>query len=207
MVVAGSVLRGGTPANAGQLARRRTADALRRDASGAFRCIFPQEAPKALPITLFLHGSAEGAARRTLLARGADGPSFVAARSAAFNRCVSARSAGAFRCILFSQEAPKALPVALGLCGSHRRAAWSLANRRAGLQQSCSSLARRPAAGAAKPDACEAAAARAPARASSGLVGPEEGLQLRQHHGQLKLLRQAQPATRVVQLLTGQRVR
>ena len=127
---------------------------------------------------------------------------FVAARSAAFNRCVTARSAGAFRCILFS-----ALPVALSLCGSHRRSACSSANRRAGTLQSCSSLARRPAVGTAKPDACEAAAARAPARASSGLVGPEEGLQLHQHHGQLKLPRPAQPATRVVQLLTWQRVR
>ena len=68
-----------------------------------------------------------------------------------------------------------------GARSSHRRwLACTLAHRRAGLLQSCSSLARSPAAGAAKPGACEAAAARATARASSRLVGPgpEEGRDL-----------------------------
>ena len=94
-----------------------------------------------------------------------------------------------------------------GARSSRRRAACSFVNRRAGVLQSCGSLAKRPAAGAAKHDGCEAAAARATARASSRRVGLEEGLHLQQPHGQLKLPLPAQPATRVVQLLMWQRVR
>ena len=66
---------------------------------------------------------------------------------------VSVRSAGAFRCILYSLEAPKALP-----CLLWQPPQGGLA---VGKPPSCSSLARRPGAGAAKPDACEAAAAGA----------------------------------------------